>query len=448
MQSVPAGTKSVPDRSRQRFPVLLGVLLSLVVASAGCGRRTELPGDRKLVVIGFDGADWAQVAPLVAAGRMPVMKGFLAQSTSGTNMSFTPLRESPVIWASMATGLEPGEHGIVGFVDKTNAKPGANQRWLAPAFWDLAGAMGKTSCVIGWWLTYPARTIEGVMVSDVYSYTKQGYRDEAGLVRPDDLREDLAALEIDYRDITREELGRFIDLESLSGHEDELENLVRELRVIIAGDRTYLAMAKHLAARDDFDVFSVYFRGLDMACHKFWGYYQPEMNNLAPDSASIAVFARVIPNYYVYSDEILGEMLALFPADRSVMLLSDHGFKGKAKVDGVWLGGLQAHRPEGVFAARSPVHEAGLRFDSTEIINVGPTILALMGLPASDEMPGVVIGEGLTPAGLRYVERLEDNRVESYRVFMPALGDSTALEEDAEMDEAVIRQLRSLGYID
>jgi len=443
-----ASSKSETNRHIPWLPARWWVLLALLIVTVGCDRGAELPDDHKLVVIGFDGADWGLIDPLVAAGRMPVMKQFIEQSASGTNMSFVPLAESPVIWASMASGLQPGDHGIDGFIPKARGTQFSGQHLQVPAFWDLAGKMGMTSCIIGWWHTYPAHAINGVMVSDVYTYTKHGCRDEAGLVRPDSLRDDLAALEIDYRDITMEELGRFIDLESLAGHEDEMARDLRELQIIIAGDRTYLEMVKYLAARSDFDVFSVYFRGLDVACHKFWGHYQPEMNNRKPDSTSIAVFNRVIPNYYEYCDEILGEVLALFPDDRSVMVLSDHGFKGKANIDGVWVGGVQAHRPEGVYAVRSPIHEPGLRFDSTAIINVGPTILALMGLPASDEMPGVVINEGLTPAGLRYVEQLEGNRVESYQVFAPVYDDSIQVEDDAEMDEAVIRQLRSLGYID
>lgn len=308
--------------------------------------------------------------------------------------------------------------------------------------------MGKTSCVIGWWLTFPARDIEGVMVADVSTYTQVGYRDDAGLVRPDVLKDDLAALEVDYRDITLEQLGRFVDLEKLAGHEEEFASLLDKLRVIIAGDRTYLAMAKYLAERSDFDVFSIYFRGVDLSCHWFWRYYQPHPLDKVITDTVVEVFGSVIPNYYVYTDEILGELLALFPEDRSVVLISDHGFGGVFDGQGGRRPGAKAHRPEGVFAVRSPIHEAGARFGNTPIMDVCPTILALIGLPASEEMPGAVIRDGLDGTGLRWVEHLESRRVESYQALAPVYSDSLGVGEDSELDEAVIQQLRSLGYID
>jgi len=447
MQPVPDGPKATSQGLPARAIPLL-VTLALMLALAGCGGETGLPEDHKLVVIGFDAADWALVDPLIEAGRLPVTERFLEQATAGTNMSFVPLVGSPQIWASMATGRTPDAHGIQGFVRREGDRLSLKQQWLAPAYWDLAGAVGKTSCVIGWWLTYPARDIVGVMVSDADTYTPQGFRDDAGLVRPDVLREDLAALQVDYRDITLEELGRFVDLESLAGHEEALAAKLDKLRCMIAGDRSYLAMAKYLAPRSDFDVFSIYFRGLDLSCHTFWPYYQPDPRNEDLDPVAAAVFGQVIPSYYVYCDELLGEMLALFPQDRSVMILSDHGFEGRTSTKGKLLKGVMAHRPEGVYAVRSPIHEQGLRFESTPIINVCPTILALMGLPASVEMQGEIIREGLTGAGLDWAVQLEGNRVASYQTLAPVYADSVGVGDEAEMDEAVIQQLRSLGYID
>jgi predicted AlkP superfamily phosphohydrolase/phosphomutase len=423
----------------------LGVLL---IAIGACDRKADFPGPHKLVVIGFDAADWGEIDPLIEAGRLPVMKRYLDQSTSGTNMSFTPLEKSPLIWASMATGLRPDQHGIGGFTRSIDAELSTARDWRAPAFWHLAGEMDMTACVLGWWVTYPASAINGVLVSDACSYTTEGFRDPAGLVRPDELSDELMDLVVDYRDITLAELGRFIDLEQLAGHEEELAYQLDELRVIIAGDRSYLEMARHLAATTDYDVFSVYFRGLDLTCHRFWEYHHPEVGPGVKDETARAVFASVVPAYYEYCDEILGEMLALFPADRPVMILSDHGFHGSRQRRGSWVGGVQAHRPQGVYAVRSPIHEPGVRFDRTGIINVGPTILALMGLPPSADMPGVVITDGMTPAGLRYAEKLEGNRVPSYASFAPATDDSVMVEQDAEMDEAIKRQLKSLGYID
>jgi len=448
MQAIPTRLEQGMKTTIQYRGIGLLAMGVLMIAVGACDHKADLPGPHKLVVIGFDAADWGEIDPLVEAGRLPVMKRFLDQSVSGTNMSFTPLEKSPLIWTSMATGLRPGQHGIGGFIRRSDDGLNTARDWRAPAFWHLAGAMDMTACVLGWWVTYPANAINGVLVSDACSYTTKGFRDPSGLVKPDDLRDELMDLVVDYRDITLAELGRFIDLEQLAGHEEALADQLDELRVIIAGDRSYLEMAKHLAATTDYDVFSVYFRGLDISCHRFWHYHHSEVGRGVSDETAVAGVASVVPAYYEYCDEILGAMLARFPEDRPVMIISDHGFHGSRKRRGSWVGGVQAHRPQGVYAVRSPIHEPGVRFDRTGIINLGPTILALMGLPPSEEMPGVVITDGMTPNGRRYAEKLEDNRVPSYMTFAPAGDDSVMVEVDAEMDEAIKRQLKSLGYID
>ncbi len=434
-------------KTNRRWGAPLIPLLALVLLQLGaCDRTPELPGDHKLVVIGFDAADWAEIDPLVEQGRLPAMADFMAESAYGVNMSFVPLQKSPMIWASMATGLMPSVHGIGGFQSDDEERLTSARDWRAPAFWHLAVETGRSACVIGWWATYPATTYGGVVVGDVHTYTMQGMRNPRGLVRPDSLRPDLEALVVEPGDVTLEQLGRFVDLEAAAGHEAVLAEKLDDLRAILAGDLTYLNMARHLAGTADHDVFSVYFRGLDVVCHKFWHYRHPESVHREFPPHEMAAFAGVVPAYYEFCDELLAQLLALFPSDRSVVIMSDHGFRTEKLPRGMRGGGVHAHRPEGMIALRSPIHEPGLRFEQTKIIDVAPTLLALMGLPPSAEMPGVIELAGMTGHGLRFAERLESHRVPSYASFAPAYEDT--FETDTEMDEAMKQQLRSLGYID
>lgn len=431
------------SRMDVQWPAAL-LLIGLTVLLTGCG-GDELPVDRKLAVIGFDSADWLPIDELVAAGRMPHWAAYLDEATAGTNMSFVPLEKSPLIWASMATGLRPEVHGIGGFVHADGGLADAHD-WRAPGLWDLAGEAGLRSCVVNWWVTYPARDIDGVLVGDAYTFTTEGWRDEAGLVRPADIAPLLRPYEYTWEDVAVGELGQFIDLEALAGHEDELADLLTNLRVIVAGDRATMDMARALAGREDWDLFAVYFRGLDLASHRFWRFWQTDKSPNEVSTLEEAVFGQVVPNYYVYCDQLLGELLALLPPERAVAVVSDHGFHGPRHRKRGWVLGTEEHRPQGVFAVRSAIHAQGLRFDRMEVLDVTPTLLSLLGLPASAEMGGVVLREGLTGGGRRYVERLEAHRVPSYQAFAPVLPDSLT-QEDAALDEAVRRQLKSLGYI-
>ena len=102
-------------RSASRFRSVAAVLALLLAAAAGCsGNRTI---GRRVIVLGFDGLDYALTRDLMARGRMP---NFARLSESGT---FAPLGtsippQSPVAWSTFITGLDPGAHGIFDFIHR------------------------------------------------------------------------------------------------------------------------------------------------------------------------------------------------------------------------------------------------------------------------------------------------------------------------------------------
>ena len=122
--------------------------------------------------------------------------------------------------------------------------------------------------------------------------------------------------------------------------------------------------------------------------------------------------------------------------------MSDHGFYGK-RPSGVK--GTQEHSEWGVFLVRSPLFRAGADFGHLELLDICPTILALMDLPAAKDMPGAILTTGTTPAGAKRLAAMQDHRVESYLSLRPATGPQG--ERDPGVDEEIRKQLRSLGYI-
>lgn len=87
---------------------------ALAVLLVSCGTPTRTT-DFKVVVLGFDGVDpdlvrqWMDHFPNIAA---------LAQSGTFTDLGTTNPPESPVAWASFATGTNPGKHGIFDFLKR------------------------------------------------------------------------------------------------------------------------------------------------------------------------------------------------------------------------------------------------------------------------------------------------------------------------------------------
>jgi predicted AlkP superfamily phosphohydrolase/phosphomutase len=89
----------------------LGVAGSLV----GCRREATRPVTTQVVVLGFDGADPNLLSRWMKEGKLPNLAR-LAQTGTFRPLGTTNPPESPVAWASFATGLNPGGTGIFDFL--------------------------------------------------------------------------------------------------------------------------------------------------------------------------------------------------------------------------------------------------------------------------------------------------------------------------------------------
>jgi predicted AlkP superfamily phosphohydrolase/phosphomutase len=431
----------------KRSAVLLIMILAAGSLPAGCGRnghgRASAPQPSRLLVIGIDSADWRLLEPMIAEGRLPRLAAFRAQAASGRMQSFSPLAKSPLLWASICTGVEPAVHGVSNFVEGYDQDPVTGSAWYAPAIWDMLGATGRTTAVSGMWTTYPARPIDGVMVSDYLSYGKERIKPLEGLVYPASLTERVVACRVDPRSLQASDLARFLppgaDVATI---ESAYPQEMRWLREIWASDLGYLNVARLLKDVQDFDLFLFYLRGPDMMSHHFFRYLVSDSTSQGIDPAKLVAFGDMVRRYYHWVDEAVGEVLSWFPADRQTVIVSDHGFLGPRPDGGR---GIAEHSEWGIFLVRSPLYEPGSRFGHLKLLDICPTMLALLGLPPAADMPGAVLAENLTVAGRPRVERIEKNRVPSYLALRPAEG--PAVERDTAVDEEIRRQLRSLGYV-
>jgi len=424
----------------RRVLLLLGLTAVLAGVFAGCG--DEGPKTRKLLVIGVDSADWRLWDPMLAEGKLPHLAAFMEQSARGRMKTFFPLEKSPMLWASIATGVTPDVHGVANFVKGTDQKPVQGSAWNAPAIWDILGAANLSTSIVGMWTTYPARPIRGVMVSDYLPYGRGRDKPLANLVHPEEMTDAVVALRVAPEDITDGQLERFFAPGQLEAAKANWPDEVEKLREIWAADLGYLAVNRMLAEDDAHDLFFVYLRGPDMISHRFYHYMMPDKSRMQTSADQVAAFENVVTRYYEWSDEAVGEVLSWFPEDRQAVIVSDHGFYGPRRSGDK---GTAEHSEWGVFLVRSPLYEAGAVFDRIELMDICPTMLALVGLPAAGDMPGSVLAEALTGRGEDTVRRLEGHRIPSYMALKPSEGPEG--ERDEAVDEELRRQLKSLGYI-
>jgi hypothetical protein len=90
------------------------LLVLAVMVVVGCSQPPP-PEPRRVVVIGIDGAEWAVIDPLRAAGRLPVLDGLITRGARGRLGTFKPTL-SPALWTTVATGVTPDVHGVENFV--------------------------------------------------------------------------------------------------------------------------------------------------------------------------------------------------------------------------------------------------------------------------------------------------------------------------------------------
>lgn len=426
---------------------LVGAVLVAVMGLGlvGCGGSDDSVTSaeaRKLVIIGVDSADWALWRPMLDEGRLPHLRQFMTESAYGRMKTFYPLEKSPLLWASICTGVKPEVHGINNFVKGSDQKPVNSSAWYAPALWDILSAANMSTAIAGMWTTYPARPINGVMVSDYFPYGHGRHKALANLAYPDSLSAVVNKMRVDPEALTEAELGRFFEPGKFTELEAKYPTEIRKLRDIFAADLGYLAVSRMLARDGDFDMFFFYLRGPDMISHNFYEFLKPGKGRRVVDEDKNAAFREVVKKYYDWSDEVVGEVLGWFPPDRQAVIVSDHGFYGPRSSGNK---GTHEHSEWGVFLVRSPLYQAGEQFGHLDLLDICPTLLSLMGLPPAKDMPGSILAEGLTAKGKKQVQKMEEQRVDSYLPLRPA--DGPAGERDPAVDEEIRKQLRSLGYI-
>src|SRR5690606_21968568 len=66
---------------------------------------------RKVLLIGWDAADWKVINPLMDAGLMPALQRLVERGVMGNIATLDP-PFSPMLWTSIATGHTADRHGI------------------------------------------------------------------------------------------------------------------------------------------------------------------------------------------------------------------------------------------------------------------------------------------------------------------------------------------------
>src|SRR6185312_2096234 len=175
----------------------------------------QAPASKRLLLIGWDAADWKVIDPLLAKGEMPNLAKLVNEGVRGNIATLYPPL-SPMLWTTIATGKWPAKHGIHGFIETTEdglgVRPVTNLGRKTKAFWNILNQNGKRSIVVGWWPSHPAEPIRGAMVSNLFPIPASARPESpmlTGTVHPERWAAPLADLRVHGVEITGEMLSLF-----------------------------------------------------------------------------------------------------------------------------------------------------------------------------------------------------------------------------------------------
>src|SRR5271170_5706481 len=168
------------------------------------------PLAKKVLLIGWDAADWKIINPLMDQGLMPTLNDFINHGVMGNLATLRPIL-SPMLWNSIATGKRPDKHGILGFTELDphtgGVRPVSSTSRKVKAIWNILTQRGYNAHVLGWFASHPAEPINGISVSDLFPSAIDRMDKEwplpQGAIHPEGMREIFAKLRMHPEEVTQ-----------------------------------------------------------------------------------------------------------------------------------------------------------------------------------------------------------------------------------------------------
>lgn len=407
----------------------------------------------KIILIGVDGATFNIIRPMVKEGKLPHFKQLMENGCWGELSTLIPT-STPVIWTSIATGKIPFNQGVY-FLSKSYLKGmnrpvhfrmipqfvGTNKMYIlfemlgllhstpassldrkVPALWNIFSKSGLKVGLIRYPVTWPAEKVNGFLISDRFHYSSLDHT-----CYPSEFQKFVNSVKEEIQSQNYDLLQKYPDISDYF----ILDKITEELAV-------------GLSNNIDTDLFIAYFKGIDSLGHLYWKYYQPNSMVYKPSNQEIKHFKDVIPDYYQYIDRVIGRIIDQ-KKGYTIIIASDHGMEAQPQLlTGSYMAmpsGNHNLKQPGILIISGPCIKRGIELEQISILDLTPTILALVGLPVAKDMDGRIISEAFNK---NYLSIEDLQFIESYG---KRLVKSSDVDKKSPVDKAMIEKLKSLGYI-
>jgi predicted AlkP superfamily phosphohydrolase/phosphomutase len=256
----------------------------------------------RVMIVGWDGADWDVLDPLLAAGELPNLQALIGRGRRGVSRSCLP-SHSWAAWPTFLTGLDPAGHGVFDILEHrpgvTRRLPVSSRSILAPTWPVQASDAGRRVLLVNVPLTYPPLELNGVCI--------------AGGVIP-------AGGAWSHPPGTGERLGWPINGGSWTTFRGRPLALIEDVARVT---RARAAAMRSLLDAEPWDVACLVFVSPDRIQHCLLEYVHP--GHPAHAQASVTPVAERVRGVYRLLDSELGSLLERTDPNDLVLLMSDHG---------------------------------------------------------------------------------------------------------------------------
>jgi len=408
---------------------------------------------KKLLLVGWDSADWKIIHPLLDAGALPGVARLVESGVSGNLTTLEP-QLSPMLWTSIATGKMAYHHGVPGFteVDPRSGAvvPVSAATRTCRALWEMLGERGLRSHVVSWFATQGEQHLDGKMVSNMFCHLSGTKKDQdssewpappPGTYWPPDLAETMDDLRVSPHEIDPDEVIRLFVPNAPEVDQTKDKRLWMLAQKLAEAFSTHNAATHLMEADPEWDFMAVYYRAVDEISHQFMPYHAPRMEGIP--EADFEMYREVVNSTYRLHDLFLQRLMQLAGPDTAILLVSDHGFHSdhlRPKFTPRVPAGITVwHRPQGVIAARGPGFKKDELVFGARLLDIAPTVLHYFGLPVGEDMEGRVLEDV-------FIERRPVATLPTWE--NPDAPRQTRAESGPDADKALLEQFVALGYID
>jgi predicted AlkP superfamily phosphohydrolase/phosphomutase len=263
----------------------------------------------RVLLIGWDGADWRILDPLLERGDLPNLQALIDRGQRGVLKSTIPTH-SWAAWPSFLTGVDPADHGVYDILETV---PGTHKQYPVTyrsikerTFVEDVAAAGKKGLYVDVPLMFPPPNIDATIVAGGVLPKSRQY------TQPADLPETLARNGAPWQ----------INGMSWTTYHNKPEPYLDEV-FELTGKR--IKAAEWLMDNRDWDLMASVWVSVDRTQHALSNYVGPDHPDYAKNKDT-PLGARV-RDVYKQLDDSIGRMVDKTREDDIVLFISDHGFQ-------------------------------------------------------------------------------------------------------------------------